>query len=154
LRNSQELIGEHRAHGVLVDANLMVLFLVGRAYRHRIAGHKRTSGYTIGDYELLEQFIGEFHRIVTTPHLLTEISNLIPELSGALKAWVSQVHEEWTQSVTIVQDTCFLPFGLTDAAISVAARQDFLVLTSDGALCAALQNHGRDAIHFSPLRDV
>jgi hypothetical protein len=149
----QELIGKHRADGILVDTNLMILWMVGRSNRRGIERHKRTAAFTSDDYDRLDQFIGEFHRIVTTPHVLTEISNLIPELAGALKSWVGQAHELWNQSIAIVEDPCFLPFGLADAAISAAA-QNFLVITSDAALCAALQRHGRDAINFNHLRGL
>lgn len=95
----QALIRKHRANGVLVDTNLMVLLLVGRAHKRRIREHKRTSDYTVRDYDLLEQLIAEFQRIVTTPHVLTEISNLIPELAGRLKASIAEAHELWGQSV-------------------------------------------------------
>ncbi len=132
----------------------MILLLVGRVNRGGVASHKRTSTYTIRDYDLLEQLIAEFQRIVTTPHVLTEISNLIPELAGRLKAWIAEAHELWGQSLTVVQEPFFLPFGLTDAAISMAAAQDFLVLTSDARLFAALQGQGRDAINLDILRGL
>jgi len=150
----QALIRKHRANGVLVDTNLMVLLLVGRAHKRRIREHKRTSDYTVRDYDLLEQLIAEFQRIVTTPHVLTEISNLIPELAGRLKASIAEAHELWGQSVTVIQEPFFLPFGLTDAAISMAAAQDFLVLTSDARLFAALQGQGRDASNLDILRGL
>lgn len=149
----EELIGKHRVHGVLIDTNLMILWLVGRADRRKIAGFKRTQVYTINDYELLEQFISAFQRIVTTPHVLTEISNLTSErFAAVLKWWVGQAHELCDLGKTIVEDSCFLKFGLTDAAISMAGKQDFLVLTDDLRLCDVLQRQGCDAINFSHLR--
>jgi rRNA-processing protein FCF1 len=132
----------------------MILWMVGRSNRRGIERHKRTAAFTPDDYDRLDQLIGEFQRIVTTPHVLTEISNLIPEHAADLRSWVSQAHELWSQSVTLVEDSCFLPFGLSDAAISSVAAQNFLVLTSDAALCAALQKQGRDVINFNHLRDL
>ena len=43
------LIEKHRAKGVLVDTNLLVLFLVGRVNRQRILNFKRTGDFTIED---------------------------------------------------------------------------------------------------------
>jgi hypothetical protein len=150
----QALIRKHRANGVLVDTNLIILLLVGRAQKHRIEHHKKTSAYRRRDYELLEQLLIPFETVVTTPHILTEISNQLPELATDLKSWVSQARELFTQSETLVEDVCFLPFGLADAAISAGAAQNLLVLTSDAALCDALQRRGRDAINFNHLRGL
>lgn len=151
---AQELIRKHRANGVLVDTNLVILLLVGRSQKRRIESHKKTSAYRPRDYELLERLLAPFKRVVTTPHVLTEISNQVPEFAADLKSWISHAHELFTQSETLVENVCFLPFGLADAAISMAAAQNVLVLTSDARLCTTLQRHGRDAINFNHLRGL
>ena len=51
--DARGLIGKHRAKGVLVDTNLLVLFLAGTVNRQRIANFKRIGGFSIEDYELL-----------------------------------------------------------------------------------------------------
>jgi len=54
------LIDKHRANGLLIDTNLLVLCLVGRTNKRRIEDFKRTRSYTVQDYELLEDLISQF----------------------------------------------------------------------------------------------
>jgi hypothetical protein len=61
---------------VVVDANLLVLLVVGSASRDYIAKHKRLQGYTIYDFELLGLIIADFSDIVLLPHILVEVSSL------------------------------------------------------------------------------
>ena len=57
MTNVRVLVKKHRANGLLLDTNLLVLFLVGRANKRRIADFKRTQAYTVEDYELLESLV-------------------------------------------------------------------------------------------------
>lgn len=72
------LIEKHRANGLLIDTNILLVLLVGRTNRHRIPECKRTQSYTADEYELLERLVSQFKTVITTPHLLTEVSNLDP----------------------------------------------------------------------------
>jgi hypothetical protein len=54
------LIKKHQAQGVLVDSNLLVLFLVGKVNKRRILDFKRTQNFTIEDFELLARLIVGF----------------------------------------------------------------------------------------------
>ena len=66
------LIEKHRAKGVLVDSNLLVLFLVGGVNRKRILDCKRTRGeFTIADFDLLQSLITWFGKLIGTPHVLS-----------------------------------------------------------------------------------
>jgi len=57
---------------MLIDANLLLLLLVGRTNPERIANFKRTGGdYDVYDYELLEVVVSSIRRTLTTPHVLT-----------------------------------------------------------------------------------
>ena len=46
------------AQSILIDANLLVLLVVGRTRRSLIADHKRLSSFTAEDYDLLLSVIG------------------------------------------------------------------------------------------------
>jgi hypothetical protein len=70
------LIKKHRTKGVLINANLLVLYLVGSTNKNRIPTFKRTQVYTIEDFELLQGLIAYLGDVITTPHVLTEVSNL------------------------------------------------------------------------------
>jgi hypothetical protein len=91
------LIKKHCAKGVLIDANLPVLYLVGSTNKSRIETFKLTQVYTVEDFELLERLIAYLGDIVTTPHILTEVSNLAslhgPELMSFRQRFQSAVSE-------------------------------------------------------------
>ena len=52
------------ADAIILDANLLVLFVVGAASPSYIAKHKRTRAYTIRDFELLKDILSRASRII------------------------------------------------------------------------------------------
>ncbi len=75
------LVEKHRARGVVIDANLLVLYLVGTVNRRRILNFKRTASFSIEDYDSLLRLIVWFGTVVVTPHVLSQVSDLT-DLSG------------------------------------------------------------------------
>jgi rRNA-processing protein FCF1 len=155
------LIEKHGSKGVLVDTNLLVLHLVGNVNKSRISSFKRTGAYNAKDFDLLERLLGHFGKLVTTPHVLTEVSNLtdlpgkeLHTIRALFKAEVEVMEERHQESREIVRDVCFERLGLADAAIAVLCRQDVLVLTADLELWAALQSRGVDCLNFNHVREV
>jgi hypothetical protein len=153
------LIAKHRTRGLLVDTNLLLLYLVGLTNRHRIPKFKRTEAYTIDDFELLDRFITEFPLLLTIPHILTEVSNL-GDLQGRERDMfrslftqiAAQAQEFYDESRLVVLNKSFVRHGLTDAAIVSLERHAVLVLTSDFDLYCTLIDRGVDAINFNHLR--
>jgi len=153
------LIDKHRANGLLIDTNLLVLCLVGRTNKRRIEDFKRTRSYTVQDYELLEDLISQFRRLVTTPHILTETSNLtdlsgteIKTLRGLFRNYVDTADETVHPSKAVVSDSAFARLGFADVAIALASARPMLVVTDDLALWLTLTSRGIDAINFNHLR--
>jgi hypothetical protein len=72
----EALIAKYRTRGVLIDTNLLILYFVGEFSPERISGMTRTKKFTIRDYLLLKTFLDRFAVKITTPNILTEISNL------------------------------------------------------------------------------
>ena len=64
---------------VLVDAILLVLLIVGRAGRDRIAKHRRLREFSVGDVDRLLEMLRNVNEIVVTPNTLTESSNLLAQ---------------------------------------------------------------------------
>lgn len=61
----------------ILDTNLLILLLIGIFEENYIADCQLTSKYNIDDYKLLVQILGYFDvGIITTPHIIAEISNL------------------------------------------------------------------------------
>jgi hypothetical protein len=156
-----QLINKHHGSGLLVDTNLLLLYLVGRTNKNRILNFKRTQAYTIEDFDLLDRFMAEFKTLITTPHVLTEVSNL-GDLHGqerevfraCFARTVDQSHEHYDESRSVVKETCFRRLGLTDAAIAALRSHGFLFLTDDLDLYVTLINQGADAINFNHLRPL
>lgn len=72
------LISRHRRTGVLVDTNLLLLFFVGGYDRSLVERFRRTADrFVAPDFDTLSALLMSFERIVTTPHILTETSNLL-----------------------------------------------------------------------------
>ena len=153
------LIQRHRSSGVLVDTNLLVLYLVGTVNEHRIQDFKRTRAYTIEDFDLLHRLLAWFGRLVSTPHVLAQVSDLtdlrgkeLPMVRALFKQLVEVLEERYEESCALVRDVCFERLGLTDAAIATLCRRDVLVLTDDLDLHATLILRGVDALNFNHVR--
>ncbi len=150
-----------RKAGLLLDTNLLILFVVGMYDRKRIAQNKRTSTYTAKDFDLLLDFMDRFQQFVTTPNILTEVSNLLegvsyqsipvltilPELT---KDFV-ELHEP-SYPVMTGRSKIFIKFGLSDVVSCYVAERDYVILTDDLKLCYYLQNNGFAALNFNNLR--
>jgi hypothetical protein len=64
-----------RGKKLLVDTNILLLYIVGSLSLDRIARHKRTDTFTVEDYRLLDRVLRQFGGIVVSPDILTEVSN-------------------------------------------------------------------------------
>lgn len=150
-----------RSAGLLVDTNLLVLYIVGSVNRERITGFKRTRTYTKEDYDLLIRLVSSFQPLHTVAHVLAEVSNLT-DLSGPerrqalllLRHTISSLTEAEMPSTRAAESRSYERLGLTDAAIVMAAREHrCTVLTDDLDLYVALYHAGIKAINFSHLRE-
>ena len=126
----------------------------------RIEKFKRTDQFTIGDFELLADYIEQFKEVVTTPSILTEVSNLLGQLPENLRYYCWQhfahglknLHELYTPSQELGDEKAFPKFGLTDTAILQAANGKYVVLTDDFRLTQYLIGQNIDVINFNHLR--
>lgn len=154
------VLARYRGKGVLVDANLLVLYVVGTYDPREIARHKRTRQFTQGDFELLARVLDSFDRVVTTPYVLAEVGNLAAQIGDharrgvftALAEVIPELKEEHVPSAELVRTPSFTRFGLTDSSVMHHAKERFLVLSDDFRLTQYLEHHGVDAINFNHLR--
>ena len=149
----------HRKN-LLIDSNLLLLFFVGLNDRTRIAKFKRTAQFTVEDFECLIDFVKKFKGIVTTPSILTEVSNLLGQVPDKLRYaffehfadGLKNLDEHYTPSRELGNEKAFPKFGLTDTAILQAASGKYLVLTDDLRLAQYLLGQNVDVINFNHLR--
>jgi predicted nucleic acid-binding protein len=145
---------------LLIDTNLLVLFVVGSVNRDRIETFKRTRQYTKADYDLLLRILQEFKQRYTVAHVLAEVSNLT-DLSSferhrarhILKETISLLDEVEISSAHAAEDALYEKLGLVDAAISAVARsQNCAVLTDDLDLYLELSRDKVSVLNFTHLR--
>lgn len=152
----------YRSKGLLVDTNLLLLLTIGSCDPNLIEGFVRTQKYNIKDFALLSRFVGSFRKHVTTPHVLTEISNLTTRLPdhirpgyfASLVSHFTAYSEEPVPFSTASGMGMFVKFGLTDSAITHITRNKYLVLTDDFPLANYLQSQKQDVINFNHLRQM
>ena len=147
--------------GLLIDTNLLVLFVVGTVNLHRIRNFKRTSQYDRADYEFLLRVIEQFTPLYTLPHVMAEVSNLT-DMSGperwlarqVLKERLETLQEPVIPSRRASQDERYERLGLVDAAIAVVAREEkCAVLTDDLDLYLELSRQGTGVLNFAHMRE-
>lgn len=147
--------------GLLIDTNLLILFIVGRVNPKRIQSFKRTTGYDLAAYELLVKTMASFGRLFTVAHVMAEVSNLTDldgqerlEARRVLAETIAVLHEPHVASVQASRNWSYSDLGLTDAAISLVARElGCTVLTDDLDLYLLLAREGLPVEKFSHLRE-
>ena len=155
------LIADYRSRGILIDTNLLLLDVVGRLDPKLVSKHKRTAAYSLEDFILLEELLGLFSKVVTTPHILTEVSNLsaqagnadiIPAVRQALAGRIGLLDEQPCTASSVVNKDHFRKLGLTDSAILAVGAGEYLVLTDDVTLALILESRGADVVNFNHIR--
>lgn len=147
---------------LLLDTNLLLLYLVGGKDPLLIANSRRLNAYEESDYYLLISFIEQesFDSFVSTPHILTEASNLLGQEKERIKSVGREAIREYIQHCKeivcaadlLVDEPEFQRLGLTDVAIKMASRLPVFVLTVDALLYHHLSSEGLDAVNFNHVR--
>ena len=139
--------------GFFVDANLLVLLIVGSVDVRIIARHRRLSDYTATDYFNLIALLGRVNRIFVTPNTLTEASNLLrqhrePERSSLMAGFGTLIDDSDEIVVVSAQAAAnphFAQLGLADAALLEAINAQTPLLTVDGDLYGVALGMGESA---------
>ena len=145
---------------VLLDANLLILLIVGTADRTYIGKHKRLRDYAEDDFNLLLRIIAPMSPIIVTPNILTEASNLVSQIAEpartqiamTFRALVGVVEERYVESRRAVDQIEFPRLWLTDSGILDEMSETRVLLTADLELYLAALHRGHQAINFNHLR--
>lgn len=132
-----KLIQKYKFKGVLIDANILLLYIVGTVDINLIGRFKRTANFSEDDFYRVSKFIDIFDLKITTPHILTEVSDFIGNrilLQSALGIYVQSTEEKFLESKRIAATETFRRHGLADAAISETAKDSHLIVTDDNPL--------------------
>ncbi|MEP7287962.1 MAG: PIN domain-containing protein [Chloroflexota bacterium] len=155
-----ELVQRYRRKGVLLDTNLLRLYCVGLSMPDQISRFKRTVMFTEDDFAVLTETLDRFEKIITTPAILAEVSNLAGQLAEHLKPTffdrfamqITRLVEIYTPSVELAALPQFKRFGLADTGILGLAKNNYLVITQDFRLSQYLQNAAIDVLNFNHIR--
>ena len=151
------------ANAYFIDANLLLLLVVGSVNRDAIARHRRLREFTRDDFGILLNLINQVERVLVTPNTLTETSNLLglhgePERSRffeRLRLIIEQTEEIVVASANASSNNAFTRLGLTDAALLEVATKETPIITVDlGLYLAASSSNPGSAINFTHLRNL
>lgn len=159
--NAHTLLAKYNGKNVLIDTNLLVLLLVGFVDPAYIRVFEKTQSYYVEDFELLRRILRGFKKIIVTPNILTEVSNLVNRVDIKRKKilWeylhkiiTEQAVEIYVNSESVLNVEHSFKFGLTDIGISMINEKDTLVLTADFDLWGLLQSKNIDTLNFNHVR--
>ena len=148
-------------NGFFIDANLLVLLVVGSVGQNLIRKHRRLQIFNAEDYDRLLDLIGHYDRVFVTPNTLTETSNLLaqhsdPERSrffDRLQLIIEKSEEVVVVSKVAASNSEFSRLGLTDAVLLEAISAETPLLTVDLDLFrAALVKAPNAAVNFAHLQ--
>jgi hypothetical protein len=146
---------------VAIDVNLLLLLVVGDANRSWIARHKRLKAYDDKAFDLLVEVIGDVSRMVVTPNVLTEVSNLAcqgiaepgcTQVRRVLAQYAVKASECYIESRVAVSHSEFLRLGLTDAVLLMNKDSDLRLWTDDLGLYLAAIAANLPVENFTHLR--
>ena len=148
--------------GLFIDANLLILLIVGRVGTELIGEHRRLRGFTTADYERLVEFASRYEAICVMPNTLSETSNLLTShlrmhrhrFLDTLRIMIEQSREIVVASAAAASNEHYLNLGLTDAALLQAASLETPLLTADVKLFTVATADGiARAVSFWNLHD-
>ena len=147
---------------LLLDTNLLLLLFIGGKDISLIKKAKTLSAYTEEDYELLQEFASRkrFTDLLTTPHIITEVSNLLGKERNDIKQngreavveFLSRCNECSDSSVKLASDPEFSRLGIIDVAIIAAANASVFVLTAYLPLYLHCSRSGLNVANFNHVR--
>lgn len=157
-----DLAVRHATNGVIFDTNVLLVFLIGLWNPVEISKYKRTASYTEKDFMFLASVLEHVGRLVTTPHILTEVCNLSDTLNRqhgyALYQLLADLQkragERRQEAVRLMANPLYLHFGLADTSLIDASRKHHLVITDEAACYAAIANSGGLVLNMNHLRSA
>ena len=149
-----------RDAGVLLDAQLLLLLLVGEYDRQQVQTFKRTRSRTaLEDLPQLRLLLAPRPKLLVTPHILTEVDNFADSLRAAesFRGWlrdevIGHLFERSVRSQAAARETMFPRLGLADCSAVKLARARRLVVTKDVDLYIELNREQLPVINFHHLR--
>lgn len=155
------LVKPHLGKSAILDSNLLLLAWCCKFDPSLHSTFKRLNSFESGDLFLLSETLSLFSTMWTTPHVLTEVSNL----ANSLPSWVRDrwceffsrqillIREAYEPSSELASDPIAFRFGLTDTALTRLASTH-VILTTDWPLTGLLESRKLPVVNFNRLRET
>jgi hypothetical protein len=143
-----------------LDANLLVLLIVGSVRPSLVRTHRRLDGYSEQDFTLLGDVVKQASDVSVTPYVLAEVSNLINYGGSAedkagfrqiFRSLVPRLTEVKVSSTAAVAVNEFMWLDLTDSGWLVCLNKRQILLTDDDKLRLAARARGLSAIGLQDI---
>lgn len=154
-------INKYYKKGLVVDSELLLVYLIGVYDQSYLLAYKRTRAYSKTDFIILNGFFENFASIITTPHILTEISHLSDAIQKSrlkefIKVFIDRINnlqEVFIGKHRIVKHEDFERLGVADTGIMITCdEKKYLMLTKDRLLTDLARKNGVDVINFDEYR--
>jgi hypothetical protein len=156
----QDLFLKYKNKGVLIDTNLLLLFVVGTYDINRISTSSRTNQFTAEDFLLLRAIVNFFQVRTTTPNILTEVDNLVRQIfrraeheavAITMRETIDAQFEIYVPSTNAANSELYGALGIADCS-TMMCPPDKLILTDDFPLSNRLSSMGRDVLNINHIR--
>lgn len=127
---------------IVIDTNALILLIIGLIDPNLISTHKRTSIYTINDYNRLLTVVGRIENLVVLPNVWTETDNLLNNFKGdhrylyfeQIRKIVKSSTEQYLQTTNILDEYYFISLGVTDSLLLQLSKDAKFLVTGDSSL--------------------
>lgn len=145
----------------LLDTNLLLLRLAGGVDPTLLETFKRVTMFTVEDLNILAGLLKPFDNVITTPHVLTESSNLLNhappyrrmELVAALRDFIRGCEEVYEKATLLTSRAEFDSFGLADSGLASLSKRA-TVITTDFPLAGLIESQDGNVINFNHHRGL
>lgn len=148
--------------GIILDTNLLLLYLVGSWNRECISTEKRLVGHGLDSmvYDGIVTIISKFPQLVVTTHILTELCNLSDSLNKKndgqffrfITDWLQDTKERRNEARHLTKIELFHQLGLADSSLIQASLNGYFVLTIDVECAEAISRAKGNGLNYNNIR--
>lgn len=149
-------------HGIILDTNILILYIVGLTSPDKISQNKKTSRYDYRHLDFIKGLVSicKGRKPIITPHLLPEVDHMLSLSSNKASSTsksryleaaihvIKGANEINVPAKCIMNNQAFIRFGATDISIMELAKNGYAVLTDDLILSDCLKRMKISAMTF------
>jgi hypothetical protein len=143
--------------GVLLDTNVLLLHVMLSTDRNAARTWKKTEQFTERHAEFLDAILARARRLVTTPHVLTEVTNHSVGIPRSvrdqywrhLRVFIERARERSIDARAAAREPEFSTLGLADIAQSLLSRGRPIIVTVDADLTASLERRRLPVVNLN-----